>query len=66
MDGHFLPQEDVMFRFLLKLLASRSGPTAIEYGLVAALVAVATIGGLTSIGTNLNTVFNTVSTNVGS
>ncbi len=38
-----------------------SGATAIEYGLIAALVSVAAIGALTSVGTSLNTVFGTVS-----
>jgi len=34
-------------------------------GLIAALIAVVTIAGLTSIGTALNTHYNTVATNVG-
>jgi len=55
-----------MVRFLIRLMKSRTGPTAIEYGLLAALVAVATIGGLSAIGTNINTTYNVVSTNVGS
>jgi pilus assembly protein Flp/PilA len=44
----------------------RSGPTVIEYGLAAALVAVAIIGGLIAVGSNLNTLYGTVSTTVGS
>ncbi len=56
-----------MIRSLLRLLLkSRTGPTAIEYGLIAALIAIAMIGGLTTLGTNLNTLYNTISTNVGS
>jgi len=47
-----------MRKALWKLLRDRAGPTAIEYGLIAALVAVVTIGGLTSIGTNLNSLFD--------
>lgn len=47
-----------MRKFLWKLLRDRAGPTAIEYGLIAALVAVVTIGGLTTLGTNLNSLFD--------
>ncbi len=38
-----------------------SGATAIEYGLIAALVSVAAIGALTTMGQSLNTMFETVS-----
>ncbi len=38
-----------------------SGATAIEYGLIAALVSVAAIGALTAMGGSLNTMFQTVS-----
>ncbi len=38
-----------------------SGATAIEYGLIAALVSVAAIGALTTMGDSLNTMFSTVS-----
>jgi pilus assembly protein Flp/PilA len=37
-----------------------SGATAIEYGLIAALVAVAAIVGMQALGTQLNGIFNTV------
>lgn len=36
------------------------GVTAIEYGLIAALIAVAIIVAVGAVGTNLNTVFNTI------
>lgn len=39
-----------------------SGATAIEYGLIAALVAVAAIVGMQALGTQLNAIFNTVAT----
>jgi pilus assembly protein Flp/PilA len=45
----------------LKLIRNEEGATAIEYGLLAALIAVAIIGTVTTIGTNLNTTFTTVS-----
>jgi len=43
-----------------KLLRNRDGATAIEYGLIAALVALAIIAGITTLGTNLSTEFNTI------
>ena len=46
-----------MFR---KLFRDESGATAIEYGLIAALIAVAIIAAATSVGTNLSGTFNTV------
>ena len=39
-----------------------SGVTAIEYGLIAALISVVIIAAVTTIGTNLNTVFTTIGT----
>ena len=38
-----------------------SGATAIEYGLIAALVSVAAVGALTAMGTSLESMFTTVS-----
>ena len=43
------------------LLRSTKGATAIEYGLIAALIAVAAIAALKSVGTKLGTTFNNVS-----
>lgn len=51
-----------MFGNLKNLLKDESGATAIEYGLIAALVSVAAIGALTAMGSSLNTMFGTVST----
>jgi pilus assembly protein Flp/PilA len=48
----------VMF---LKLIKNNSGATAIDYGLIAALIAVAAIGAMQGIGNKLNTTFNNVS-----
>ncbi len=45
-----------------KFLKDESGATAIEYGLIAALVAVACIVALTAVGTSLTNLFNTVGT----
>jgi pilus assembly protein Flp/PilA len=44
----------------------RHHPTAIEYGLIAALVSVAAIGALTTMGDTLNTLFTTVSNSMNS
>jgi pilus assembly protein Flp/PilA len=48
----------------LKLIKNEEGATAIEYGLIAALIAVACIGALSSVGTNLSDKFNTVAPNL--
>jgi len=47
---------------LRSLLRDESGATAIEYGLIAALVSVAAIGALTAMGDSLETIFQSVST----
>ena len=49
-----------MLKFL-KLIKDEEGATAIEYGLIAALIAVACIGALTSVGSKLNETFSNVS-----
>jgi pilus assembly protein Flp/PilA len=49
---------------ILKLIKDNSGATAIEYGLIAALISVAAIGALSAIGTNLGTTFNDVADNL--
>ena len=46
---------------LRELRALDAGATAIEYGLIAALIAVVVVGAVTAIGTSLNTGFNSVS-----
>ena len=46
---------------LSKVLKDESGATAIEYGLIAALVSVAAIAALTAMGSSLETMFNRVS-----
>ena len=47
-----------------RFLANESGVTAIEYGLIAALVAVIIIGGVSLTGTNLSTTFSTVASSL--
>ena len=45
----------------LELKVDRRAVTALEYGLIAALIAVVIIGAVTTVGTNLTNVFNKVS-----
>jgi pilus assembly protein Flp/PilA len=45
-----------------KLFADESGATAIEYGLIAALIAVVIITALTSVGTSLSAKFTSIAT----
>lgn len=49
-------------KFFRKLRRNEEGATAIEYGLIAALIAVAAITAMSSLGTQLSTTFNTVQT----
>ncbi|HET7593843.1 MAG TPA: Flp family type IVb pilin [Stellaceae bacterium] len=53
-------------RILANLLRDESGATAIEYGLIAALISVVIIAAVTLVGTNLSTVFNSISTALSS
>ena len=46
---------------IIKMLKNEKGATAIEYGLIAALIAVAAIAAMQNIGTKLGTTFNNVS-----
>ncbi len=49
---------------LKSFLRDESGATAIEYGLIAALIAVVIISALSTIGTNLNTTFTRIGTSL--
>ena len=51
-----------MFKLIRKLRTDEDGATAIEYGLIAALISVAAIVALEAVGTSLDTMFTTVST----
>ncbi len=55
-----------MMTNLKKFYADESGATAIEYGLIAALVSVAAIGALQSMGSSLSEMFGTVSEKLNS
>ena len=47
---------------IVRFLKDEEGVTAIEYGLIAALIAIAIIVGAGTLGTNLNTLFNNIAT----
>jgi len=51
-----------MKNFVARFVKNESGATAIEYGLIAALIAVAIIGAARALGTQIGTTFNTVVT----
>ncbi|MBX7502474.1 MULTISPECIES: Flp family type IVb pilin [Qipengyuania] len=53
-------------KFFRKLRRNEEGATAIEYGLIAALIAVAAITAMQSLGKELSTTFNKVSTTMSS
>ncbi len=50
---------------LQQFISDERGATAIEYGLIAALIAVVIIAGAKSVGTNIGSTFNKVAGNVG-
>ena len=49
-----------MFRISKRCLNDENGATAIEYGLIAALIAVAAVVVMGTVGTNLSSTFNTI------
>jgi pilus assembly protein Flp/PilA len=51
--------------FINKLIRDEAGATAIEYGLIAALIAVAAISAMSGLGSQLSTTFNTTSAKMG-
>jgi pilus assembly protein Flp/PilA len=53
-----------MIKSIKKFVANESGATAIEYALIASLIAVAIITALTALGTRLSTTFGEVSGNL--
>ena len=53
-----------MTKAIKKFLKDDNGATAIEYGLIAALIAVAIVGALTTLGGGLTTLFTNVNTDL--
>jgi len=50
-----------MRQMIARFLKDEEGATAIEYGLIAALISIAAIAAMTNVGNNLKNIFNTVS-----
>jgi len=61
MDGHFWSRSKNMMKSLKAFVGNESGATAIEYALIASLIAVALVTILGALGTKLSGVFNEVS-----
>ena len=55
-------KENHMSQFLSRFVKDKSGATAIEYGLIAALISVVIITAVTAVGTNLSGKFNAIAT----
>jgi pilus assembly protein Flp/PilA len=53
-----------MWKLVQRFARDEAGVTAIEYGLIAALLAVVIITGVTAVGTKLNATFETIATNL--
>ena len=51
-------------KFQARLATREEGATAVEYGLMVALIAIVIIVAVTALGNNLNGLFNTVATSV--
>jgi pilus assembly protein Flp/PilA len=54
-----------MKKFISNFMSDESGATAIEYGLIASLIAVVIIAAVSALGTNLSTTFGKVATALG-
>ncbi len=68
-DYKIIPRYELKEGFIVveklrTLRRNQKGATAIEYGLIAALIAVAAIGAMTSLGTKLGSTFNNVKGNM--
>ena len=53
-----------MSNLIKNFMSNEDGATAIEYGLIAALISVVIIGTVTTVGTNLNATFTNISSNI--
>ena len=51
-------------KLVARFVKNESGATAIEYGLIAALISVAIIGGATALGSDVSATFNRISTDI--
>jgi pilus assembly protein Flp/PilA len=55
---------ELVTRTFLAIYNDRKGVTAVEYGLIAGLIAVAIIGAISLVGTDLTNLFNTIANNL--
>jgi len=58
--------ESLMKKLFVRFLKDQSGVTAIEYGLIAGLISVVILASVTSIGTSIQGLFQTIATALGS
>ena len=54
----------IVVKFVQKLLITKKAATAIEYGLIAALIAIVAVTAMTKVGGRVSTTFNNVSSNL--
>ena len=54
-----------MVKHIVRFMKEEEGATAVEYGLMVALIAVVIIGSVKILGTNLDSAFNKVGTDIG-
>jgi pilus assembly protein Flp/PilA len=54
-----------MSKIFARFVKDESGATAIEYGLIAALIALAIVAGATALGNAIGTMFNEIATDLG-
>ena len=57
-------REDMQMGTIKRFVKDESGATAVEYGLMVALIAVVIITAVTTLGTNLSAKFNTVASQI--
>jgi pilus assembly protein Flp/PilA len=53
-----------MWQSIIKFIRNEEGATAVEYGLIAALIAVAIIAAVTGVGDQLKVLFTSIATSV--
>ena len=61
---HIPDTEAMLRRFLMKFLSDQSGATAIEYGLIAAGIALAIISAVTGLGSTLNNSYGSINSSL--
>jgi pilus assembly protein Flp/PilA len=57
-------ERNLMMRFFTRFAKDQSGVTAIEYGLIAGLIAVVIISAVTTLGTKISAKFNAIAANL--